>query len=116
MRHRKTIKKLGLPTAHRKALLKNLANSLILYEKIITTEAKAKALKAKMEKMITRAKVDNLHNRRLLLAKLPTKNSVKKMLEILGPKYRERRGGYLRIVKLNPRRGDAAKMAMIEFV
>lgn len=116
MRHRKTIKKLGLSTAHRKALLKNLANSLILYEKIITTEAKAKALKAKMEKMITRAKVDNLHNRRLLLAKLPTKNSVKKLFEILGPKYRERHGGYLRIVKLNPRRGDAAKMAMIEFV
>jgi len=116
MRHRKTTPKLGRPTAQRKALLKNLANSLILYEKITTTEAKAKALRPYLEKMITRAKVDNLHNRRELLKVLPTKNSVKKIFEVLGPKYKTRAGGYLRIIKLVPRKGDAAKMAVIEFV
>ena len=116
MRHRKTTPKLGRSAAQRRALLKNLANSLILYERIQTTEAKAKALKPYLEKMITRAKVDNLHNRRQLLKVLPTKNAVKKMFEVIGPKYQNRRGGYLRIVKLEPRQGDAAKMAVIKFV
>ncbi len=116
MRHRKTTPKLGRPTAQRKALLKNLANSLILYEKITTTEAKAKVLKPYLERMVTRAKIDTLHNRRELLKKLPTKNSVKKMFEVIGPKYKTRSGGYLRIIKLVPRKGDAAKMAVIEFV
>lgn len=116
MRHRKTTKTLSRKIGPRKALLKNLANSLILYEKIKTTEVKAKTLKPKLERMVTRAKVDNLHNRRQLLKVLPTKNAVKKMFEVLGPKYKERKGGYLRITKLEPRKGDAAKMAIIEFV
>lgn len=116
MRHRKTTLKLSRPLGHRKALLKNLANSLILYERIQTTEAKAKALKPYIEKMVTRAKVDNLHNRRELLKVLPTKNAVKKIFEVIGPKYKDRAGGYVRIVKLEPRKGDGAKMAMIEFV
>jgi len=116
MRHRKTTPKLGRPAAQRKALLKNLANSLILYEKITTTEAKAKALKPYLEKMVTRAKVDSLHNRRELLKVLPTKNAIKKIFEVLGPKYKTRSGGYLRIIKLEPRKGDAAEMAVIEFV
>jgi len=116
MRHRKITPKLSRPVGHRRALLKNLANSLILYERIQTTEAKAKALKPYIEKMITRAKVDNLQNRRELLRVLPTKNAVKKIFEVLGPKYKDRAGGYVRIVKLEPRKGDGAKMAMIEFV
>jgi large subunit ribosomal protein L17 len=116
MRHRKTTPKLGRPTAHRKSLIKNLANSLILYEKIKTTEAKAKTLKPILEKMITKAGTDSLHSRRELLKVLPTKNSVKKMFEVIGPKYKSRKGGYLRITKLDPRKGDGAKMAIIEFV
>ncbi len=116
MRHRKTTPKLSRPSGHRRALLKNLANSLILYEHIQTTEAKAKVLKPYIEKMITRAKVDNLHNRRELLSALPTKNAVKKMFEVIGPKYKDRHGGYVRIIKLEPRKGDNAKMAVIEFV
>ncbi len=116
MRHRKTTKTLSRKVGPRKALLKNLANSLILYEKIKTTQVKAKALKPKVEKMVTRAKVDNLHNRRELLKTLPAKNVVRKLFEVLGPKYQERKGGYLRITKLEPRKGDGAKMAVIEFV
>jgi large subunit ribosomal protein L17 len=116
MRHRKTIKTLSRKVGPRKALIKNLANSLILYEKIKTTEVKAKTLKPKVEKMITRAKLDNLHNRRELLKVLPTKNAVRKLFEILGPRYKDRKGGYLRITKLEPRKGDGARMAIIEFV
>lgn len=115
MRHRKTTLKLSRKVGHRKALLKNLANSLILYEKIETTEAKAKGLKPKIERMVNRAKVDTLHNRRELLKALPTKNAVRKMFEVIGPKYKERQGGYVRITKLEPRKGDGAKMAVIEF-
>lgn len=116
MRHQKVTQKLGRPRGHRIALLKNLANSLILYEQIKTTAAKAKILKPKVERLVTRAKVDNLHNRRQLLKVLPTKNGVKKLFEVLGPKYKERKGGYLRIIKLEPRQGDGAKMAIIKFV
>lgn len=116
MRHQKTTKTLSRKVGPRKALLKNLANSLILYEKIRTTEVKAKTLKPKVEKMVTRAKVDSLHNRREILKTLPTKNAVKKLFEVIGPKYKERKGGYLRITKLEPRKGDGAKMAIIEFV
>ncbi|MFC1622494.1 50S ribosomal protein L17 [Patescibacteria group bacterium] len=116
MRHQKTKRTLGRKTAPRKALLKNLLNSLVLYEKIKTTEIKAKEIKPLMERIVTRAKVDSLHNRREIMKKLPTKNSVKKLFEVLGPKYKTRKGGYLRIVKLGERKGDGAKMALIEFV
>jgi large subunit ribosomal protein L17 len=116
MRHQKKTKHFDRGVGPRRALYKNLANSLILYEKIKTTEAKAKAIKAKVERMITRAKVDSLHNRRELIKILPTKNAVKKLFEVLGPKYKERSGGYLRIIKTGPRQGDGAKMVVIEFV
>ncbi|OGG86994.1 50S ribosomal protein L17 [Candidatus Kuenenbacteria bacterium RIFCSPHIGHO2_02_FULL_39_13] len=116
MRHQKVRQKLGRPRGHRRALLKNLANSLILYEHIKTTEAKAKVLKPKVERLVTLAKVVDLHKRRQLLKVLPTRNAVKKLFEVLGPKYKERKGGYLRIIKLEPRQGDGAKMAVIEFV
>ncbi len=116
MRHQKTKKTLGRKTGPRKALFKNLLQSLILYEKIKTTEIKAKEIKPLMEKMVTRAKNDSLHNRREIMKIIPTKNAVKKLFEVVGPKYKERKGGYLRIIKLNPRKGDGAKMAIIEFI
>lgn len=116
MRHQNTIKKLGRDFQQRKALIKNLANSLILYEKIRTTEVKAKVLKPTLEKMVTKAKDNDLHVRRQLLEILPTKSAVNKMLEVLGPKYKDRKGGYLRITKIGAREGDGAKMAIIEFV
>lgn len=116
MRHRKKIKHLDRDFQARKALLKSLASSLILYEKIKTTEAKAKVLRPQVEKMITRAKENNIHNRRELLKALSARNVVDKLLNVLGPKYKDRQGGYLRIVKIEPRQGDGAKMAIIEFV
>ena len=116
MRHQNTKKKLDRNNKQRKALLKNLANSLILHEKITTTEAKAKVLKPRVEKLITRAKVNTLHNRRQLLSQLPNTGAAKKLLEVLGPKYQDKKGGYARIVKMGPRKGDGAKMAMMELV
>lgn len=116
MKHLRKGKILGRKTGPRKALLKNLAESLILYEKIKTTEAKAKALKPVVEKMITRAKQNNLHNRRELIKKLPTENSVNKLLEVIGPRYAKRAGGYTRIIKLAQRPGDGAAMVQIELV
>ena len=116
MRHRSKKKILDRKKAPREALLKGLAAQLILYEKIKTTEAKARVLKPIVEKIITRSKVDTLANRRLVMAILPIKSSTKKVFEVLGPRYKERKGGYLRIVKLDCRKGDGALMAQIEFV
>ena len=116
MRHRNKTKTLGRKKAPREALLRSLATSLILYEKIKTTEAKAKVLRPYVEKMITLGKKNTLHARRQLLAKLYLESAVKKALDELSPRYKERKGGYLRIVKLGYRQGDAAKMVKIEFV
>ncbi len=116
MRHQNSQKTLDRKSGPRTALLKGLAQSLILYEKIQTTEAKAKVIKPVVEKMITRAKVDSLHNRRELMKFLPTQNAVRKIFDVLGPRFKERKGGYLRITKLGARQGDAAQMAQIEFV
>lgn len=116
MRHRKKGKILGREKASRKALLRNLAAQVILYEKVKTTLPKAKAVRPFVEKMITRGKTDTLDNRRKLLQFFYFENPVKKILEVLGPRYRDRKGGYTRIVKLNQRKGDAAKMAIIELV
>jgi len=116
MRHRSKKVTLDRKKAPREALLRNLATQIILYEKITTTEAKAKALKPIVEKLITKSKVDNLANRRMLISYLPIKSSVKKAFEVLGPRYQERPGGYLRITKLENRLGDGAKMVQIEFV
>jgi large subunit ribosomal protein L17 len=116
MRHRSKKKTLDRKKAPREALLKNLACQIILYEKIQTTEAKAKTVKPLLEKIITRGKTDNLANRRILIAKLPMKKAVKKVFEVLGPKYKETKGGYLRIIKIGTRQGDGAKMSQIEFV
>lgn len=116
MKHQDSKRILSRKTGPRKALLKSLVLSLILHEKIKTTEAKAKSLRPLMEQIITRAKIDNLHNRREILKKVIAQNAVKKLFEVLGTRYKERKGGYLRIIKLQERKGDAAKMALIEFV
>lgn len=99
----------------RKALLRVLVNNFLLREKIRTTEAKAKELRIIAEKMITRAKDNNLANRRRLLQNL-TPKMAKKIIEEIAPKYAERNGGYTRIIKLGPRNSDGAKMAIIELV
>ncbi len=116
MRHRKKGKILDRKTGPRKALLRNLAQSLIIFEKIETTEAKAKALRPLVEKLITIGKENNLTNRRRLLSYLYNKNAVNKVLEVLGPRYKERKGGYLRIIRVKNRKGDAAKIVQISFV
>jgi len=116
MRHRKKGKILDRKTESRKALLRSLATSLVLYEKIKTTEAKAKALKPVIEKIITHGKKANLTTRRNLHKYLYLNNSVKKVLEDLSPRYKDRKGGYTRIIKLGTRKGDQAKIVQIEFV
>lgn len=116
MNHRKKKVTLDRKKGPRKALLSNLICQVVLYEKIKTTTAKAKAIKPLVEKVITRGKTDTLANRRVLLARLPIKSAVKKIFEVLGPRYKERSGGYLRIIKLGNRLGDSAPMAQIELV
>lgn len=116
MRHRSPKKILGREKAPREALLRNLAASLILYEKIKTTKAKAKIIRPIVEKLVTKSRANTLHARRLLLQYLYSENAVKKLMEVLGPKYKERKGGYTRIVSLGRRAGDAAEMVRIEFV
>ncbi len=116
MLHRVAGKKLGRTKNQRKALFQGLANSLILHEKITTTEAKAKAVKPMIEKLVTRAKIDSIHSRRLLMKELSSDNVVNKLLEVVGPKFKERPGGYLRIVRIGNRSGDQAKMVSLMFV
>lgn len=116
MRHRVTGKKLRRNTAHRRALLRNLVTSLLERERVRTTLAKAKATRPIAEKMITLAKKDTLHTRRLALRFIFKKDIVKKLFEEIGPRFSERPGGYTRIVKIGPRAGDGAEIAMIELV
>ncbi len=113
MRHRKKLK-IGRGNDHRRKLLKSLASSFILYEKITTGLQNAKATKAYTEKLITRAKDNTLANRRILLSKL-TPMATKKTLEVLGPKYKERKGGYTRMVKLQHHLSGLSKV-LLEFV
>ena len=115
MRKRKKGRKLSRKRNQRKALLRLLASALLLKEKIKTTEAKAKELSRFVEKFITRAKKGDLSSRRLLLQNFSSK-IVKKLVEEIGPRYRERKGGYTRIIKLGPRKSDGAKMTIIELV
>jgi large subunit ribosomal protein L17 len=116
MVHRVAAKKLSRDSAARSSLLKNLASSAILHEKIVTTLPKAKAVKPFLEKLITRSKEDSILARRYLLAKLGTDRATRKLLEVVGPAFRQRPGGYTRITKLPPRMGDNAPMAILEFV
>ena len=116
MKHHKAIRKFGRTTDARQALIRSLACSLILREKIRTTEAKAKELRPYIEKMVTRGRKDDMFTRRLLVSRLGNESATKKLVETIAPRYKERQGGYTRIVKLTPRQGDASKMAIIEFV
>lgn len=116
MRHRNVGKKLGREKAPREAMFRNLAASVILYEKVRTTETKAKAVRTYVERAITTGKAGNLHARRELLKFFYTEQPVKKILEILAPKYKDRTGGYTRITKIGPRQGDAAPMVQIELI
>ena len=115
MKKRKKGRKLSRKTGQRKALLKSLARELFLREKIKTTEAKAKEVSVFAEKQITKAKKANLASRRLLAKNFSSK-IVKKVVDEIAPRYKERRGGYTRIIKLGPRKSDGAKMAIIELV
>lgn len=117
MRHSKHKYKLGVNPSHRQALMKNLAVEIIDHGKIKTTHTKAKAVKGYVEKLVTLAKVDSVHNRRLAFKKLNNKSAVTKLFAEVGPKFKERNGGYTRIVKLaDARLGDATKMGYISFV
>jgi len=116
MRHGKKVNHLGRQTAHRKAMLANMACSLIEHKRINTTVAKAKALKQFVEPMITKSKSDTTHNRRIVMARLRQKDAVIELFRDVAVKVGDRPGGYTRIIKLGSRQGDAADMAMIELV
>ena len=116
MRHRFGYKKLNRTSEHRKALLKNMLNSLIKYEQITTTLPKAKVLKPQAEKIITLAKKDTLHNTKALISKLQDIKSANKVKKTLSKRYQGRKGGYTRIIKAGFRYGDNSPMAIIEFV
>jgi large subunit ribosomal protein L17 len=117
MRHGNHKYKLGVKPQHRKALVQNLSIELISHGKIKTTETKAKALKPFVEKLVTLAKVDTIANRRLAFTKLGNKDAVKSLFEVVAPKFKQRPGGYTRLLKVaEPRLGDGAKEAYIAFV
>ena len=117
MRHQQTRNKLSRDSAHRKALLMNLSKEIIEHERIKTTEAKAKAVKPEIEKLITLAKRGDLHARRQALSTLSQdKFAVHKLFDEVAPRYAERPGGYTRILKLGPRRSDATEMVFLELV
>ena len=116
MRHRLGYKKLNRTSEHRKALIKNMLNSLIKYEQITTTLPKAKVLKPQAEKIITLGKNDKLHNMKSLISKLQDTKSANKVRKTLAKRYESRKGGYTRIIKAGYRYGDNAPLAVIEFV
>ena len=116
MRHHRAGKKLGRDAAHRKALYSNLAGSLIEHGRVKTTVTKAKAVKPIVEQLISLGKRGDLHARRQALAQLRSRDVVEKLFEDVAPRFADRPGGYLRIVRLGPRLGDAAEMAYLELV
>ena len=116
MRHKLGYKKLNRTSEHRKALIKNMLNSLIKYEQITTTLPKAKLIRPQAEKLITLGKKKNLTNTRVLISKLQDKTNANKILNTLSKRYEKRAGGYTRIVKAGYRYGDNSPMAVIEFV
>lgn len=116
MRHKVKDNHLGRTASHRAALLSNLANSLFIHKRIRTTLAKAKALRRYVEPLITKSKKDTTHSRRTVFSYLSNKYSVKELFTEIAPRVLDRPGGYTRILKLGPRYGDAAEMALIELV
>tara|TARA_Y100000768_G_scaffold58936_1_gene39652 strand:- start:515 stop:907 length:393 start_codon:yes stop_codon:yes gene_type:complete len=116
MRHNKSGRKLGRKTAHRKALMSNLASALITHKKIKTTDAKAKELRMFIEPLVTFAKKGDLHSRRQVLKKIRHKSIVRELFDNIGPTFLNRAGGYTRITKLGFRDNDCAPISLIEFV
>ena len=116
MKHRVAGRQFGRNTAQRKALFKGLAISLILNERITTTEAKAKTIRPIVEKLVTMARDDTEHHRRLVMSRLGSEIATRKLFESIGPRFDGQPGGYTRIYKVGFRKGDAAPLAMIEFV
>ena len=116
MRHNKAINHLGRKSGHRKAILANMANSLILHKRITTTLAKAKALKTYLEPLITKSKDDSTHSRRIVFSYLKDKTAVAELFRTIAPKIADRPGGYLRVLHVGFRQGDGSEMALIEFV
>jgi large subunit ribosomal protein L17 len=116
MKHRVGFNKLGLKSSHRKALHRNMATSLFRYERITTTKSKALAVRRTAEKMITRAKVDSVHNRRIIARDIQDREVLAKLFTEIGPRNENRPGGYTRILKLGNRKGDAAEMVILELV
>jgi len=116
MRHLKAGRKFGRNPAQRRALLRQLAISMILHERITTTEAKAKTIRPVVEKLVTIARQDSHAHRKLIMQKIDHPLATAKLFEVIAPRYETTPGGYTRISKLEPRRGDAAPMALIEFV
>ncbi|MBH90931.1 MAG: 50S ribosomal protein L17 [Candidatus Marinimicrobia bacterium] len=116
MRHRKKGRKLGRKIGNRRALLMNLASQMIIHKRIKTTDAKAKELRSFIEPLVTIAKKDDLHSRRMVIKKIPHKNIVRSLFEEIAPSYVDRPGGYTRIIKLGYRDNDRAPVSIIEFV
>ena len=116
MRHNKAINHLGRQSGHRKAMLANMAASLIMHKRINTTVAKAKALKSYVEPLITKSKEDTTHSRRVVFSYLKDKNAVTELFRTIAPKVADRPGGYTRVLHTGFRQGDAAEMALIELV
>lgn len=116
MRHNKAVNHLGRKSGHRKALLSNMASSLIMNKRIVTTVAKAKALKSYVEPLITKSKEDTTHSRRVVFSYLKDKYAVSELFRVIAPKIAERPGGYTRVLHTGFRQGDAAEMALIELV
>ena len=116
MRHNRAINHLGRKSGHRKAMLANMATSLILHKRITTTLAKAKALRMYVEPLITKSKEDTTHSRRIVFSYLKQKEAITELFRNIAPKIADRPGGYTRILKIGFRKGDAAEMAIIELV
>ena len=110
------MRKLGRPTAHRKAMLRGMVTHLLENEKMETTVTRAKELRSVVEKVITTGKKNDLHSKRKVFAFVTKEDVSKKLFDEIGPRYAERNGGYTRIIRIGPRRGDAAEMAIIELV
>lgn len=116
MKHRVGFNRLGRKPAHRKALHNNMVTSLLVHERIKTTEAKAKAVRRTAEKLITRAGEDTVHNRRMVARGIKDKGALAKLFTEIGPRFKDRPGGYTRILKLGPRNGDASELVLLELV
>jgi large subunit ribosomal protein L17 len=116
MRHKAGYNRLGRMPSHRKAMTNNMITSLFRHERIRTTKAKALEVRRRAEKMVTRAKVDTVHNRRTVAKRIHDKAVLAKLFTDIGPRFQTRNGGYTRVLKLGPRRGDAAEMVILEFV